>query len=121
MQRRKARTHRLAEKQSRQPLSSVTDVVESASEVFLDAKRQRCAVHFFRNLMMKIPRNKLGTVMPLLQGDIRSGRQSRAFKRRLDEEVYGLSARTVPFLLSRQIRQQVEAHEKGAAQSICRG
>ena len=25
--------------------------------------------------MMKIPRNKLGTVMPMLQGDIRLGRQ----------------------------------------------
>ena len=41
--------------------------LESASEVFPDAKWQRCTVHFFRNLMTKIPRNKLAAVMPLLK------------------------------------------------------
>lgn len=41
--------------------------LESASEVFPDAKWQRCTVHFFRNLMTKIPRNKLASAMPLLK------------------------------------------------------
>jgi len=41
--------------------------LESASELFPEAKWQRCMVHFFRNLMTKIPRNKLVTVMPLLK------------------------------------------------------
>ena len=41
--------------------------LESASEVFPDAKWQRCTVHFFRNLMTKIPRNKLASAIPPLK------------------------------------------------------
>ena len=40
---------------------------ESASEVFADAKWQRCTVHFFRNVFTKVPRNKFAAVAALLK------------------------------------------------------
>ena len=41
--------------------------LESASEVYPDAKWQRCAVHFFRNVFTKVPRNKFASVAVLLK------------------------------------------------------
>lgn len=41
--------------------------LESASEVYPDAKWQRCAVHFFRNVFTKVPRNKFAAVAVLLK------------------------------------------------------
>ncbi|WP_308602763.1 IS256 family transposase [uncultured Fibrobacter sp.] len=41
--------------------------LESASEVFPDARWQRCAVHFFRNVFTKVPRNRFPAVAALLK------------------------------------------------------
>ena len=41
--------------------------LESASEVFSDAKWQRCTVHFFRDVFTKVPRNKFAAVAALLK------------------------------------------------------
>ena len=41
--------------------------LEPASEVYPDAKWQRCAVHFFRNVFTKVPRNKFASVAVLLK------------------------------------------------------
>jgi len=60
--------------------------LESASEVFPDAKWQRCTVHFFRNLMTKIPRNKLATVMPLLKATYAQEDKDATLKKVVDVE-----------------------------------
>lgn len=60
--------------------------LESASEVFPDAKWQRCTVHFFRNLMTKIPRNKLATVMPLLKATYAQEDKEATLKKVIDVE-----------------------------------
>lgn len=41
--------------------------LESVSEVFPDAKWQRCTVHFFRNVFTKVPRSKFAAVAALLK------------------------------------------------------
>ena len=41
--------------------------LESVSEVFPDAKWQRCAVHFFRNVFTKVPCNKFAAVASLFK------------------------------------------------------
>ena len=60
--------------------------LESASEVFPDAKWQRCTVHFFRNLMTKIPRNKLAAVMPLLKATYAQEDKEATLKKVVDVE-----------------------------------
>jgi transposase-like protein len=60
--------------------------LESASEVFPDAKWQRCTVHFFRNLMTKIPRNKLASAMPLLKATYAQEDKEATLKKVADVE-----------------------------------
>lgn len=60
--------------------------LESASEVFPDAKWQRCTVHFFRNLMTKIPRKKLAAVMPLLKATYAQEDKEATLKKVVDVE-----------------------------------
>ena len=60
--------------------------LESASEVFPDAKWQRCMVHFFRNLMTKIPRNKLASAMPLLKATYAQEDKEATLKKVADVE-----------------------------------
>ena len=57
-----------------------------ASEVFPDAKWLRCTVHFFRNLMTKIPRNKLAAVMPLLKATYAQEDKEATLKKVVDVE-----------------------------------
>ena len=40
---------------------------ESVHEVFPDAKYQRCTVHFYRNIMSSVPRNRLREVTMMLK------------------------------------------------------
>ena len=42
-------------------------MVESIGQVFSDAKYQRCIVHFYRNVMTVVPRNKVKEVMKMLK------------------------------------------------------
>lgn len=60
--------------------------LESASEVFPDAKWQRCTVHFFRNLTTKIPRNKLAAAMPLLKATYAQEDKEATLKKAVDVE-----------------------------------
>ena len=60
--------------------------LESASEVFPDARWQRCTVHLFRNLMTKIPRNKLASAMPLLKATYAQEDKEATLKKVADVE-----------------------------------
>lgn len=60
--------------------------LESAAEVFPEAKWQRCTVHFFRNMMTKVPRNKLSVVMPLLKATYAQEDREATMKKVVDVE-----------------------------------
>ena len=59
---------------------------ESVHEVFPDAKYQRCTVHFYRNIMSSVPRNRLREVMMMLKA-IRA-QESKEAARKKAKEVY---------------------------------
>jgi transposase-like protein len=42
-------------------------LIESLAEHFPEARWQRCAVHFYRNIWAKVPSNKMSLVIPMLK------------------------------------------------------
>ena len=58
---------------------------ESVHEVFPDAKYQRCTVHFYRNIMSSVPRNRLREVTRMLKAI--HAQESRDAARRKAKEI----------------------------------
>ena len=83
--------------------------LESASEVFPDAKWQRCTVHFFRNLMSKIPRNKLASAMPLLKATYAQEDKEATLKKAADVEQK---------LRDMGLKSAAELYRKGVAETL---
>ena len=59
---------------------------ESVHEVFPDAKYQRCTVHFYRNIMSSVPRNRLREVMMMLKA-IHAQESKEAARKKASEVV----------------------------------
>ena len=64
---------------------------ESVHEVFPDAKYQRCTVHFYRNIMSNVPRNRLREVTMMLKA-IHAQESKDAARRKAREVVEQLHA-----------------------------
>ena len=64
---------------------------ESVHEVFPDAKYQRCTVHFYRNIMSSVPRNRLRKVTMMLKA-IHAQESKDAARRKAKEVVEQLHA-----------------------------
>ena len=64
---------------------------ESVHEVFPDAKYQRCTVHFYRNIMSSVPRNRLREVTMMLKA-IHAQESKDAARRKAKEVVEQLHA-----------------------------
>ena len=66
-------------------------ICESVHEVFPDAKYQRCTVHFYRNIMSSVPRNRLREVTMMLKA-IHAQESKDAARRKAKEVVEQLHA-----------------------------
>jgi putative transposase len=62
-------------------------LVESAAEVFPDARWQRCVVHWYRNVFSHVPAGKLREVALMLKAI--HAQEDRAAARRKADEVIG--------------------------------